>query len=275
MNCPRCGAENPRNAAFCSLCSQSFAGAPGVVAPPENTAGMAAGPPAAGGMPSSQWTVGPPPSQWGGGPPPPAAPARKSGVGGVPASVQAVVVLVVTALGFLGGYWLVGRVLNSPETYDSAKTALTFKYPGGMKKTSMSIPISYEALVSGSQAQVNDETALEDSKSVLWAGSISGLTPEQWVQGMSNLRASAAEMGSAVAAQGATVTVPASVKDVTIGGKSGLQLSLTMSKMGESVELYLAAFYDGTTAYIIAYGGLPGGGTKAGWKKISESVELR
>ncbi|MFH1150062.1 MAG: zinc ribbon domain-containing protein [Actinomycetota bacterium] len=275
MNCPRCGAENPQNAAFCSLCSQSFGGAPGVAAPPESTGGMAAGPPAAGGMPPSQWTGGPPPSQWGGGPPRPAAPAPKAASGGIPGSVQAAVVLVVAVLGFLGGYWLVGKVLNSPETYTSTRTAITFKYPGSMKKTFISVPISFEVLIKGARAQMQDEIALEGAGSVLWVISIGGLTPEEWVEGVDRMRTSTSEMASMMAAQGATVTVPATVKDTSLGGKSGLVLSITVSKAGESLEMYVAAVSDGTNAYIITFGGPPGGKTKANWKLISESIGFR
>ncbi len=160
MDCPRCGAHNPRDAEYCSLCLEKF-GAPAEPVEPEASAGTGAatvtafadveipvspgteidaeipGPaaapaPADGASGEAQGPGGSPPRE----PPPGADPSPRaarsgSGPGG---PVGRWVAIGVLAACLAGGIWLLVGAVTGGRIYKSQMGTLKFAYPRGWQR---------------------------------------------------------------------------------------------------------------------------------------------
>jgi hypothetical protein len=275
MNCPKCGADNPEEAAYCSLCHADFGPQPVIQQP----YGAPPGPPPAQPLPPGAF------QQPGGGMAPP-GPFPPPGAGTLQPpqpiktvnptltwAIRVVVVVLYFALGWYGMAW----VLTRPRTFNSTTSGITFTYPGKWKKVVGSgFGITAAASTGG---QMTAEIELADGNSetsanyYLAVGSIKGMTVD-FETFKSRLRqADTASLAAAMPA-GATVT-GLTFSDTTVGSAPAFSVKYTASFSGNTFDCDLTFAQRGSTLYLLGFRAKKPKGTSDTFQELLKTVKFK
>lgn len=311
MNCPQCGAENPPESTFCTLCFARF----GAVGPPPGATQQPVNPPA-GAQPGARQQP-PPPDRFGAPPmqgplpgaiPPgayaPPRPQMPPGVGPYPpmasgafdrpggygyyvppAPIQPVkridhtlmwvLRVVVIVVFFAAGWFLTGWLLNRPKTFTSAGTGISFTYPGKWKKVDQSAFAMGMGITGG--ASVKTELTLADGISDETCNNFlavaSVMSPLDWETAKANWRTAYGGDMSKIVPAGMSITTP-TFTDLTVAGKPAFSVKFTMAYQTVKYDCDITIMQEGATYHLLAFLSKPRKGTNTTFQDLLKTVKF-
>lgn len=292
MRCPRCGAENPENSTFCSLCHQKFGAtldrSDSPPAPAETTPAPAGalgpGPPS--GPPRLPPTalVPPPPGAYavvspsepgfGGAFHQPRPPGQLKPVQTINPFLMWSVRIVVIVVCFALGWFAMDLYLNRTRTFSNANSKISFTYPGKWKKVDTSgmtvgtfgsdSPFTWEVIFA-------DGSSEQSSNHMLYVASANSV--QNWDQFKANIVNNAAATFTKALPQGGTVTTHV-FADVTVAGRPGLSVRFSAGYQGITYECDYTFVQNGSTMYMLFYQGRQGKSSNKTFQDLLKTVKL-